>query len=321
MRITTDDGFLSYKKEQGVYSNVYQAKEFKIASIKRSNETNGDATGQFTFTVQLASDVRKNEYFKITPPSGIEIMPGGEQCSSVLPLQSVLSCTLSNESLYILILPEDPAAEVLKAGSFLTFKVRLIQNPLTLRPTESFQLFITTSISQDYNVNQILSGASIINSQPGILRNVRVAPDDISFGVVTNYSVSFSTANPTPAGSSMLITFPSSYYSHLTQISCVPIKASGALTCGVSPLKQNVLLLTNVFDKDRAAGEEVSFKLEQVQNPLKSVSQAVINSEFFITTVAPDGFAIDQTVNPDFLIGCTYPCATCDGIQTKCTSC
>ena len=50
-RIITSEGHLSYKKEQGVYSNVYQAKEFTITNIKRSNETNGDTTGYFNFTV------------------------------------------------------------------------------------------------------------------------------------------------------------------------------------------------------------------------------------------------------------------------------
>lgn len=77
-RIVTEDGFISYKKEQGVYSNVYQAKDFLIANIKRSNETNGDNTGYFNFTVQLSSRVYKNEYFKITPPTGINILPGGD---------------------------------------------------------------------------------------------------------------------------------------------------------------------------------------------------------------------------------------------------
>jgi hypothetical protein len=41
-RIITPDGYISYKREQGVYSNVYQAKEFSIVNIKRSSETNGD---------------------------------------------------------------------------------------------------------------------------------------------------------------------------------------------------------------------------------------------------------------------------------------
>lgn len=58
-----------------------------------------------------------------------------------------------------------------------------------------------------------------------------------------------------------------------------------------------------------------------MKNPDKSIEQSVINSQFFITTVAPDGFAIDQTLNPDFQIGCTYPCGSCDQVQTKCTSC
>jgi len=86
------------------------------------------------------------------------------------------------------------------------------------------------------------------------------------------------------------------------------------MTCTISSIKQNVLIIENAFEADRPAGSQVSFKLVGVHNPLKSVTQAIINSEFFITTVAPDGFAIDRTLNPDFTIGCTYPCATCDGI-------
>jgi len=103
--------------------------------------------------------------------------------------------------------------------------VRLISNPLTLRPTESFKLFVSTSINQDFYVNQLLSGASIINSQPGVLRNVRVAPDNISFGVVTDYSISFSTSNLIPKGSTLHIQFPKSYFTNLSSITCLPIKA------------------------------------------------------------------------------------------------
>lgn len=125
-RIITPDGYISYKREQGVYSNVYQAKEFSIVNIKRSSETNGDNSGYFNFTVQLSSRVFKNEYFKITPPTGVEILPVGEQCTSYKPLQQMLSCTLSNESLYILILPSDLSKDYIDSGEFLTFRVRMI---------------------------------------------------------------------------------------------------------------------------------------------------------------------------------------------------
>ena len=113
--------------------------------------------------------------------------------------------------------------------------MRLISNPLTLRPTESFKLYVSTSISQDYYVNQIVSGASILNIQPGALSNVRVAPDNNSFGVTTDYTVYFTTANQTPKGSTVQIRFPAAYYQNLAKISCVPLKANASMTCGVSP--------------------------------------------------------------------------------------
>jgi hypothetical protein len=76
-KITTAGGFLQYTKLQGVYSNVYQARPFQNAVLKRSNETNGDSSGLYNFTLQLSSAVNANEYIKIRPPVGVVINPGG----------------------------------------------------------------------------------------------------------------------------------------------------------------------------------------------------------------------------------------------------
>jgi hypothetical protein len=72
------DGYVQFRKEQGVYSNVNQAKLFTKSVIKRSNEINGDSTGHYNFTVQLASEVKKGEFIKVTPPEAINIRPGGD---------------------------------------------------------------------------------------------------------------------------------------------------------------------------------------------------------------------------------------------------
>lgn len=34
-----------------------------------------------------------------------------------------------------------------------------------------------------------------------------------------------------------------------------------------------------------------------------------------------DNYGIDRSYQLGFSIGCTYPCLTCDQLQTKCTSC
>jgi hypothetical protein len=68
-------------------------------------------------------------------------------------------------------------------------------------------------------------GVSVIDSMPGVLQNLRVSPDDISFGALTNYLISFSTANPTQANSMILIQFPDAYDS-LAGVTCVPINAA-----------------------------------------------------------------------------------------------
>lgn len=110
----------------------------------------------------------------------------------------------------------------------------------------------------------------------------------------------FTTSNLTPKGSTVQIKFPQAYYPNLSKITCVPLKANSAMTCGVSPQKPYILVSQNFFSKDMPSGTEIGFKLIGMKNPDKSIEQSVVNSQFFITTVAPDGFAIDQTLNPDF---------------------
>lgn len=73
--------------------------------IKRSNEINGDSSGHYNFTVQLASIVKKGEFIKVTPPEAINIKPGGDQCKGFKPLAKHLSCVLKERSLYVMLIP------------------------------------------------------------------------------------------------------------------------------------------------------------------------------------------------------------------------
>ena len=82
-KIKTETNYIQYKKEQGIYSNVNQAKEFNKAIIMRTNEQNGVGDGYYNFTLQFSTEVKKNEYIKITPPEDIIINPSGDQCKGI----------------------------------------------------------------------------------------------------------------------------------------------------------------------------------------------------------------------------------------------
>ena len=58
------------------------------------------------------------------------------------------------------------------SGTFFRFSVTGITNPLSLEPTESFQVYVVTSRQYDYYVNQATQGLGILNSVPGLLTNV-----------------------------------------------------------------------------------------------------------------------------------------------------
>lgn len=92
------------------------------------------------------------------------------------------------------------------------FQVSDIRNPLSLEPTSSFDIFVATSTNQDYYVNQMVQGLSLLNVNYGMLSDVRVLPDTNQFSTVTDYSIYFVTANKMETFSYIQITFPSDFY-------------------------------------------------------------------------------------------------------------
>ena len=55
-KIKTSSGYVQYKKEQGVYSSVYQAKDFTNVGIHRQSTANAESTG-YVFTLQFSTSI------------------------------------------------------------------------------------------------------------------------------------------------------------------------------------------------------------------------------------------------------------------------
>lgn len=68
---------------------------------------NGDDEGKYIFTLEFASTIFYNEYVKITPPAEVEITPEGDQCAGIENITPFLSCTFSETSIYVGLIPED----------------------------------------------------------------------------------------------------------------------------------------------------------------------------------------------------------------------
>ena len=66
----------------------------------------------------------------------------------------------------------DQNQEELQPGDILQFQVKRITNPVSMEPTESFEIFVTQSLYQNYYVNQMVTGLSILNTEAGRMRNV-----------------------------------------------------------------------------------------------------------------------------------------------------
>jgi hypothetical protein len=67
----------------------------------------------------------------------------------------------------VLVDPEDPTLTQFDPGDLVMFQVSDIRNPLSLEPTSSFNIYIATSTSQDYYINQMVQGLSMLNVYQG----------------------------------------------------------------------------------------------------------------------------------------------------------
>ena len=119
-----------------------------------------------------------------------------------------------------------------------------------------------------------------------------------------------------------MITFPADFYTFTgSTLACTAIKnIDSSLVCSVT--SSNVITITKGYElASLPAGSEVGLKLKSIANPSSSVSVEVINQYFSIESVSDDDYGIDRSYYLDFSIGCSYPCESCDNLQTICTSC
>ena len=190
---------------------------------------------------------------------------------------------------------------------------------MSLEPTDSFQIFITSSRIYDYYINQMSYGLSIANTDPNNLTSVSIYPDSNMLSATTNYAFYLTTTNQMPLNSYIEVVFPSNLYSAFTasKISCTSIKNIGTISCYPLSSNKNIVRIYNGFNSSALSGGNViAFKLNNIKNP--SLSS---NGTFIIRTVTIDGYYIDSTFNFIYSFGCSTPCATCSGAQSTCTSC
>ena len=113
--------------------------------------------------------------------------------------------------------------------------------------TDTFKIYVTTNIQQDYFVNQLEEGLSITNTEAGHMTGVQLLPDTEQLGVSTNYAVYFTIVNELPAESYVEITFPQDYFKNLNQVSCEPLKTAGVdTTCALVDGTTNIIRISDV---------------------------------------------------------------------------
>lgn len=165
------------------------------------------------------------------------------------------------------------------------------------------------------------------------MTNVQVLPAPQTLGQNANYAFFVTLANDMTENGYVEIQFPWDIVPDNVRCRTILSDTMNDPNCtveqeiipsadGGDPSIISIVTMSDTFEtKVPSAGDELGFSLENIQNPMQSITPDVVAESFKIRTMSDLGNAIDRAHNLDFTIGCVYPCLSCEEDLTKCTSC
>lgn len=160
----------------------------------------------YTFQFSISQIILINSYIQITFPSEITIPDSSYSagtCQTVIGLSGGISCSFTSSQVLRL-------TNGFNTGDFLSgtlqFTIEGIQNPRSLRPTDSFQARI-------YDPNgdgqyAITTGRTITMLAASDFKSISISQGSENNGAVTDYTFSITLSNTLVAGDFIRVTFP-----------------------------------------------------------------------------------------------------------------
>ncbi len=179
---------------------------FYETKVEALSQINGDVT-DYTFTVEMYSELKTGEYLIITPPSQIDIiLSSSEQlCVGIRALKAVLSCEYTNEKIQIK--AEFKAYDTLPAYTEMKFTLKNLQNPISLEESDSFTVEAYTS-DLSYVISRDRTGLTIRNSAANTITVASVTAESLALGNETSYEFVFVPVNAIPANGRLQVFIP-----------------------------------------------------------------------------------------------------------------
>lgn len=290
--------------------------------MDRASTINGETT-TYTFTITLSNIIYTGDYIQIVFPSSISVNSVVNQCKGITNLNSLLTCSLQNNSIFISVaLPTGVSQLPATAGDTSTdisFSISDIRNPLSLATSSSIEIYILTS-NQNNKVNQKTTGLAVTNTKAATLSTATVNPYDSTLGATTSYLVSFKPSNSIPGNTIVKVTVPSQIgVDTSSTVTCTSILIiESTLTCSYDSSSRTVTISNGFLTKSSYVSSEVQFKISNMINP----STAMTTDSFGIETTTSSGELIDALYSGiTYTKACNSPCLTCETDLSTCTSC
>ena len=127
-----------------------------------------------TFTLTLGVDTPQGAWLEINLPEQLYFDETKDfHCQGILGLQKQLSCYKRGGRVpQLILLGDDLNNTILSNGTTIQFEIGYINNPLDLRPTDSFvvsSFLKSTSLTTYYYINQNREGMTVRNSESGAI--------------------------------------------------------------------------------------------------------------------------------------------------------
>ncbi|CAG9327887.1 unnamed protein product [Blepharisma stoltei] len=277
LQVYIDSNFQYLISQISQISITATAGTLSSVNISPSSSTTGDIA-TYTFTIATSNTIPTGGILLVYLPSDISISDTTSACSFISGFESTAKCTLTSTSITI---TNCFAISSFSPGT-LKFSLGSIQNPVSTKPTASFN--IRTQTSNNLDIDYLDSGVTLTMSTAHQLSSASVSSSSLVVGGVSDYTFNITPYNPFPNNGIVVITPPSDIT--ITQVSCA---VAGSLTSSVSCSSLGTAVkLTLTFSASQVTSE-FSFVLKSITNPLSTK----MTSSFQIST-RQNTYFIDQ---------------------------
>ena len=167
---------------------------------------------------------------------------------------------------------DDNGREYLEAGETFEIVLYNLRNPISLRASSSFQIFLLTVTGQ-YIISEQSEGIIVQNTEVGEMESLLFQSSNPNFGEESTFRVEVEPNNKLPPQAFITVYFPSSIPTSGSTIECIGIQnLDEELNCVYDEATHSITFQTGEEDENDAS-KSITFEIHGFMNPAEAIGQ------------------------------------------------